>query len=94
MGGALSRLHVSRIGKRVFRQIAFAIHSMLVGSAPSVPINSFTAFHAISKGMNRPTGNEVPCMPHTNSPRRLEMAALHAQELLQEHDPRRAPTEH
>ena len=32
---------------------------MLLGSAPSVSMNSFTAFQAVSNGMNSPTGSGV-----------------------------------
>ncbi len=51
-----------------------AIHSMLLGSAPSVSMNSFTASKALSNGMNSPTGSGVLCRFRTHSRNRRRSA--------------------
>src|SRR5712672_1914291 len=65
-----ARTHGS--GNVPFGRSLFAIHSMLLGSLPSVSMNSFTALHAIAYGMNRPTGNGVSWMLRTHSRKRLK----------------------
>lgn len=44
-----------------------AIHSMLLGSSPSVSMNSFTASQAFRQDMSSPTGSGVSCKLRTNS---------------------------
>src|SRR6185436_12447305 len=69
-GIALSLPHGS--GKVLGGRSRFAIHSMLLGSLPSVSMNSLTAIQAFLKGINSPTGKTVSCIVRTCSPNRAK----------------------
>ena len=53
-------------GSVLSRRHSLFTQSMLIGSRPSVSMNSFTASNARSEAMNRPTGKGVSCNERTH----------------------------